>query len=146
MVFSLFCFYGCWYYPLQDVLSRSPGYPNIFYLPIDRPALLRPDAVSFHRSLDTSFSNILWLARLKWLSAPYIRFRCNRRLDTLYLALHYSRDRRAHSVTLLYTGPLDVPDAAPEPVLWIGLQQLTRLKNFTIALVSLHGYSVYDNY
>lgn len=31
----------------QNVLSSRTKYPNIYFLPIDRPARLRPDAVCF---------------------------------------------------------------------------------------------------
>jgi hypothetical protein len=38
----------------QKILSSKRKFPNIYYLPIDRPARLRPDAVS--RSLASSLA------------------------------------------------------------------------------------------
>lgn len=40
--------------PLQEI-TASPSYPDVHYLPIDRPGLLRPDAV---RLIPILFRNI----------------------------------------------------------------------------------------
>lgn len=82
----------------QKLLS-SPSFPDIHYLTMDRPALLRPDGVIL-LALTFAFSTdrCPLPARIGRLSPHNDRRRHHGRMVTLYLAFRHERTGRRHSM------------------------------------------------